>query len=142
MKNLVPAAFMGAMLAVVGVVAVVSIRSVPKSSDASPLVDDSLANGSSWIAGCPSMDGGVDDSLLKNFDGGVNDHTVTDFTVTNTSSTCVRFGFDSTVDQNHGVAVGTGSTCAAGPMLPIHGKTGRCQSEGARVLVNVTGGKP
>lgn len=104
------------------------------------LVDDSVSRGTSWKALCPTMDGGVDVSCLVDIDGGSIHSGMTDITVTSTSTTCARFGFDSRVDQNHGVPVGAG--CAAGTIYPTHAKECRCQSAGAAVVVDVTGARP
>lgn len=104
------------------------------------LGDESLANGKSWKVSCATVDGGTDVDLMTNVDGGAFMGPVTDLTVYNTSSTCVRVGLDTTVDSTHGSPVGSG--CAQGTALPMHAKGGRCQSEGAAVVVDVVGGKP
>lgn len=101
--------------------------------------DDSVARGNSWKVSCATVDGGTATSLLTNVDGGAYMGPVTDLTIGSDSATCVRVGVDG-IDSSHGARVGFG--CRAGGEYPLHAKAGECRSEGAAVVVDVSGARP
>lgn len=130
-------AFAVCALAALGIYAVTVIETRPREHRA--LSDDVVARASSWKHLCPTVDGGTADDIMKDVDGGARNE-VTDWTVENDSTTCVRIGYDGRVDGTHGFRVGVG--CPAGSTWPSHARVGRCRSEGAAQLVDVGGGQP
>lgn len=122
----------GAILAVAAYQAVHGVR-------VRPLDDAVVRSGTSIITKCETMDGGAATDCLTPFDGGLR-IVSTDYILENDSSTCVRVGSDSTVDNNHGIRVGSG--CPGGTTYSAHAAQCFCESEGARQMVNVNRGHP
>lgn len=124
--------FTGAILAVAAYQAVNGVR-------VRPLDDSVVRSGSSIITKCETMDGGAATDCLTVFDGGQRTVT-TDYILENSSATCVRVGSDSSVDNKHGIRVGSG--CPGGTTYTAHAAQCFCESEGARLMVDVNRGHP
>lgn len=100
---------------------------------------DSIGIPRSYVVRCPSIDAGSTIADIRiPFDGGVNPIPMLSFTLSSTSTTCVRVsGTD--VTSATGQAVGSG--CANGMAIGWDAKVADCKSTAASVDVMVTTGQ-